>query len=396
MKVKSFLIAVALLTALPMAAQQTDPQPAPSDETAVAAEDVPDAEAGEEPATPTLEELAAKVDSMSEAFTETRNSVDLLSRLKVSGYLQAQYVDDERSRDALGGSSGTRNFDQFSVRRGRVKFTYQMSPTSRFVLQPDITSSGVSLKDGYVEFTEPWTAWKNTLTAGQFNWPFGYEIGYSSSSRELPERSRVVRTLFPGERDRGVMLSGLGMAERLRYQIAVVNGTGTSSSSDLNQQKDLVGRVAYSFGPLDVGASLYRGSDLVATGANSSGVEFDKERQGVDFQWATPLPGLGVRGEYITGKQAPSAGTTRSESLDVAGWYFYAIQNIGTRHQVAVRVDEYDGDTDTADDSIRTVGGSYIFHWDAHSKVMLAYERPVAEINDPDDDVLTVRYQFSF
>jgi hypothetical protein len=186
------------------------------------------------------------------------------------------------------------------------------------------------------------------------------------------------------------MLSGLGLQERFKYQVAVVNGNGTTGTADTNDRKDAVGRVGYSFGAFDVGASAYRGSDLV--GAR----EFDKERQGIDFQWATPVPGLGVRGEYITGKQAPAAGTTRTESFDVDGWYLYLIQSIGTRHQVALRLDEYDPNTDVDDNATRTIGGSYIFHWDAHSKVMFAYEQPQLEVNDPDDNVFTLRYQYSF
>jgi hypothetical protein len=315
------------------------------------------------------EETPPQEDPQAEALTEMKNVLDALSKLKITGYIQGQYVNDDAARD------------QFAVRRGRVKFTYQATPTARFVLQPDVTSSGVTLKDGYVDLIEPWTTWKNTLTVGQFNWPFGYEIGYSSSMRELPERSRVVRTLFPGERDRGAMLSGLGMQEKFRYQVAVVNGNGTTGNADTNDRKDLVGRVGYSFGAFDVGGSLYRGSDLV------SGRELEKDRQGVDFQWATPIAGLGVRGEYITGKQA---------GADVDGWYLYAIQSIGTRHQIALRVDEYDPDKDRDDNATRTIGGSYIFHWDAHSKVMVAYEQPRLEVNDPDDNVLTLRYQYSF
>jgi hypothetical protein len=369
---------VALLLAVPVFGQTQEPQPEP------------------EPAPPTVEEVDDKVKSFGEAFTEMRNSLELLNRMKFSGYLQGQYVNDERSRNELGGSTGTRNFDQFSVRRARVKFTYQFMPTARFVLQPDVSSSGVTLKDGYVEFTEPWTTWKNTLTAGQFNWPFGFEIMYSSSAREMPERSRVVRTLFPGERDRGVMVSGLGLGERLRYQVAVVNGTGTGRTDDVNKRKDIVGRLGYSFGPLDVGGSIYRGSDLVATSTQAAGLEFDKDRIGVDFQWATPVPGLGVRGEYIRGKQAPAAGTTRTQSHDVDGWYFYAIQNLGTRHQFVIRADDYDADTDVDNNAVRTLGGSYIFHWDANSKVMFAYEKPEHEINDPADNVFTLRYQYSF
>lgn len=384
MNLKSLLILLALCVCAPLVADDTRTPPPAAEEQE------------EEKEKESTEELSGKIDAITEAMTEMRNSLDLLSRLRVTGYLQAQFVDDERSRNELGGSSGTRNLDQFSIRRGRVKFTYQATPTSRFVLQPDITSSGVVLKDGYVELTEPWTTWKHTATAGQFNWPFGFEIMYSSSAREMPERSRVVRTLFPGERDRGVMLSGLGLNERLRYRVAVVNGTGTVRSDDLNKRKDVVGRLGYSFGAFDVGASIYRGSDLIATSAHAAGVEFDKDRHGIDFQWATPVPGLGVRGEYIAGSQPPSAGTTRTESQDVNGWYFYAIQNIGTRHQFVARIDAYDPDTDAPDNATRTLGGSYIFHWDAHSKVMVAYEKPELELNDPDDNVFTLRYQYSF
>lgn len=366
----AFLCAIGLV--LPALAQE-DPQPEPP-----------------------VEEVAGRVDGLAEALTEIRNVVEAMNKLKVSGYLQAQFVEDESSRSALGGSSGTRNRDQFSVRRARVKFAYQATPTSRFVLQPDITSSGVALKDGYLELTEPWTQWKHTLTAGQFNWPFGFEIIYSSSSREVPERSRVVRTLFPGERDRGIMLSGRTPDERFNYRLALVNGTGTTRSDDLNERKDLVGRIGYSFGAFDLGASAYRGSDLVATTSRPTGVEFEKQRQGVDFQWATPLPGLALRGEYITGKQAPPAGSARSESFDVAGWYLYVIQNVGTRHQFALRADQYDPDTATGGNATRTLNPSYVFHWDAHSKVMASYELVRTQGTDPDDDIFTLRYQFSF
>ena len=374
------IIAALVLFGLPALAQEDPPPPPPT--------------IGEETPEPAQ---APEENPVAEAMTEMKNVLDALNKLRITGYLQAQYVDDESSQDALGGSTGTRNRDQFSVRRARIKFTYQATPTSKFVLQPDITSSGVVLKDGYVELTEPWTQWKHTLTAGQFNWPFGFEIMYSSSQREVPERSRIVRTLFPGERDRGVMLSGRTPNEKFNYRVAIVNGTGTVRSDDLNERKDVLGRIGYSFGPLDVGASVYRGSDLIATATNAAGVDFDKQRQGIDVQWATPIPGLGIRGEYITGKQAPNSGTNRTESFDVDGWYFYAIQNIGTRHQVVVRLDQYDPDTDTGNNAIRTINPSYIFHWDAHSKIMASYELIDTQgASDPDDNVFTLRYQFSF
>ena len=340
------------------------------------------------PEPPTAEELAGKVESLGEAFTEMKNTVDNLNRMRLTGYIQAQYVNDERSVNELTGAASTRNLDQFSIRRARVKFTYQFAPTSRIVIQPDFgTGSAVSLKDGYVEFTEPWTPWKHTLTAGQFNWPFGFEIMYSSSSREMPERSRVIRTLFPGERDRGIMLSGSGFADRFNYRVGIVNGTGTTQTFDFNKRKDLVGRIGFNLGVIDLGLSGYRGTDLVASGPFPQRRETAKTRQGIDFQWVTPVPGLGTRGEYITGDE---------RGADVRGWYWYLIQNVGTRNQFVVRIDDYDPNTDAANNATRTIGGSYIFHWDANSKVMLTYEQPKLQRNDPDDNVWTLRYQYAF
>ncbi|HUR80608.1 MAG TPA: hypothetical protein VM733_07570 [Thermoanaerobaculia bacterium] len=397
---KNLLVALSLgiaMAAAPLFGQEPPPPP-PAEDTQTPTED-------EATTPPTTEEVAGKVDSLTEAFTEMKNTVDALNRLKISGYIMGQYVHDDSSVNSLTGAAATRNKDQFSVREARVKFTYQFSPTSRFVLQPEIASGGVSLKDGYVELTEPWTAWHHTLTAGQFNWPFGFEVGYSSSDRELPERTRVMRTLFPSERDRGFQVSGLGLQDRFNYKVAIVNGTGTVQTFDFNKRKDLVGRVGGTLGPLDLGVSIYRGAELVSTVPNPAGREFDKQRAGVDFQLVTPIPGLGVRGEYIRGKQPPAAGAAANAALaaDVEGYYVYAVENIGTRHQVAVRYDSYDPDTGNdlpnviGNAPVRTLGASYLFHFDANSKVMVAYELPKSQgFDDPDDNVFTMRYQYKF
>ena len=309
----------------------------------------------------------------------------LLERLKVSGYVQAQYVNVDGDDDVLLPDGGSRNRDQFSVRRGRLKFTYRASELSRVVFAVDASSGGTSLKDGYIELIEPWTSWKNTLTAGQFNWPFGFEVGYSSADREVPEHSRVIRTLFPNEYDRGAMLSG--GRDRFDYRLAVVNGGGTANSSDLESDKDLVGRLGMKLGAINVGVSCYEGDALIATAAAPEGQLFDRTRWGVDAQATTPIPGLRVRGEWIQGEQLGS---------DVRGWYFYLVQNVGTRHQFAARLDEYDPNLDADGDAILTPTLAYSFFWDSNTKVMLAVEDPRRERNDPEDRALTARVQYKF
>jgi hypothetical protein len=389
MKLKSLFFAL-LLTAAPAALMAQS-------STTTSTETTASTEAGDEQVTPdpsevtapTPEELAGKIEAQGEAFTELKNVVDALAKLKISGYIQAQYVDDESSVNELNSATATKNKNQFSIRRGRVKFVYQATPWARFTLQPDISTGAtpVVLKDGFVELIEQRTPWHHTLTAGQFNWPFGFEIAYSSSDREMPERTRVIRTLFPGERDRGIQMSAVSPNNLFNYKVAIVNGTGTNAAFDFNEDKDLVGRVGLNLGKLDFGVSGYNGTDLVFVTATPKGVEYDKTRYGADFQLITPVPGLLTRGEYIVGEE---------RGADVKGWYLYLVQNVGTRHQFVLRGDDYDPNTDTPDNAIFTLGGSYIFHWDSNSKVMFAYEHPKTQKNDPKDNVTTVRFQYKF
>ncbi len=61
----------------------------------------------------------------------------------------------------------------------------------------------MSIKDAYLRFSAPWLKNAVALKGGVYDRPFGFEISYSSSSRESPERSRIFQVLFPGERDLG-------------------------------------------------------------------------------------------------------------------------------------------------------------------------------------------------
>src|SRR5687767_14733171 len=74
---------------LPQSAAAEEQQPAPPQ---TDAEDAP----AEEPES--VDELKGKIDSFGEGFTELKNVVDVLGRMKFSGYIQGQYVHDDRSR----------------------------------------------------------------------------------------------------------------------------------------------------------------------------------------------------------------------------------------------------------------------------------------------------------
>src|SRR5450759_4992609 len=61
------------------------------------------------------------------------------------------------------------------------------------------------LNDAFLEY---YVNGHTTVKVGQFVKPFGFDVEQASSMRESPERAIFSGYFFPGERDRGVMLSG--------------------------------------------------------------------------------------------------------------------------------------------------------------------------------------------
>jgi hypothetical protein len=195
-----------------------------------------------------VEEVKDAVTGLNESYLETKTTVDGLKKIKVSGYIQMQYQnsDSDGAASFAGGNFGAGIHQRFAVRRGRVKFNYDNDLT-QYVLQFDVTEKGFATKDAYISFTEPWLK-TFALTGGIFDRPFGYEISYSSSSRETPERSRLFQTLFPGERDLGFKLEIKpqdGPLSFLNIKAGLFAGNGINPETDNN--KDFIGRLGFSF-----------------------------------------------------------------------------------------------------------------------------------------------------
>ena len=292
-----------------------------------------------------------------------RNSFDLeaLKRIKVSGYIQSQYqVADSAGQASFAGGNFNPGVDKrLMVRRGRIKFQYDAVPnekgisTSQYVLQFDVTEKGVAIKDAYGKLTDKWIGWVS-LTAGMQNRPFGYEISYSSSQRESPERGRMSQIIFPGERDLGAMITLQGPKTSswnwLKLDAGFFNGTGARGpsldASDWDKKKDFIGRLGISKSTpsekikYGVGVSYYAGgvrqdkaisykygtdslgtkgfiidvdSSKVATQI-SARKSLDRTAIGFDAQFSIDwLPGITtLRAEYIQGLQPATSGSTAS------------------------------------------------------------------------------------
>lgn len=376
-----------------------------------------------------------ETDTLGQAIDKIQSDLLLLNRLKITGYIQAQYqkADTAGSESFAGGNFGANTDSRFTVRRGRFKLAYS-NELSNYVLQVDVTEKGVGIKDAYASFTEPWLQ-TLTFTGGVFDRPFGYEISYSSSSRESPERSRIYQTLFPGEREIGAKLTVLPPKTSTLYFFKIegglFNGNGPTAV-EFDSYKDFIGRLSvfknvmnenislgagvsyYSGGWRQDTKYLYRMDDDVTLADNSTGKGFrrdstsssvgdrvKREYFGVDAQLTftnNPIGTTILRGEFISGKQpatatgnvSPTAQPTTDAFLrDISGGYVYFVQNIlDSKHQFVAKYDWYDPNTNVsgneigvagsntgaADVKFSTLGIGWIYRWNAHVKITAYYD----------------------
>jgi hypothetical protein len=374
---------------------------------------------------------AQETDTLPGAIEKITSDIKVMNNLKISGYVQVQgqWLQKQDNQSYTESSMAGGNFpaymnDRFGVRRGRLKFAYSSNPLSQVVVQFDATEKGMGIKDAYVKVTEPF-AKIATLTAGVFNRPFGYEIEYSSSSRETPERARMTQCLFPQERDLGAMLTlqapKTSQWNFVKLDVAAISGNGINP--DLDRYKDVITRLnmnksffdeklkvsggfSYYYGGFANQTKYYYQTATDDKGINKFVVDSAsgnkqklalKELKGLDLQVSADLPwGLTtVRGEYIMGQQPSAnnsnvyptaAATTDTYMRRVSGYYVYFVQNIfQSRHQLVFKYDVYDPNTklsglqidgtkatktSAADIKYTTIGIGYILKIDANTKLM--------------------------
>jgi phosphate-selective porin len=390
-----------------------------------------------------MQETKDRLDGMNENLLTLNSDVNILKWVKVSGYLQTRWeYMDSLANFASGPDTRQNNgASNIYIRRGRVKFTVTPNTTSKYVFYLDASKNTVSLKEAYAELSKTVNFHTVALTVGQFNWPFGYEIEYSSSQRDFPERSAAENALFKGERDRGINVTYTA-PKYFSANIGIFNGYGIDDKNyswwDPTKQKDIIARAKVKLGMLDVGVSGYWGEyfqpGTVAVAASTSwtdtdgdhvvdptevtntdekeavpGFSKDKNRYGADAQLyldLLPIGATAVRGEYFWGEDFDKKG---GPDLLVSrqGWYLWVSQAISTKFGAAIRYDYWDPNSDESaiNDAVGTLSTALHYYWDANVRITAAYDMPgklkgqstFSKItNDPEDNRFTMQFQFMF
>jgi hypothetical protein len=335
-----------------------------------------------------LQQMKDEVDSLSATvggIGEKVNSIDqdvadLKKGVKISGYIQSRYT-------SAGGSykPGAKPEDNFSIRRGRLKFTYT-GDKSDYILQFDGSAQGgMTIKDAIAVWKlsplykdrQPTQIW-----FGQFNTPFGYEIEWSDADSFFLERSLAEGALFPGERDRGVRaVTNLG--PKAWIDASILNGGGINAPFADDNFKDFTARIKgtpapwWHLGvsglwgktqvpgvagtPATPGALVYdkdtNGDGVIdqtdspsfspgkAAAPAIPGFDADRKRFGVDTQMN--VLGGTLFGEGYWGRQP---NTLADPDVKVFGWYGAFARNVTPSDLLAVRYDSYDPNRDANDD----------------------------------------------
>ena len=380
-----------------------------------------------------LDEHTMKFGDIDERLATIESDLAKLTKIKLSGYIQAQYdmYDFQDDKGPVAGSSAAAPVtNSFQIRRARMKFTYETLEGIKFVLQPDFAVDKVSLKDAYVVINDRWT---NTysLTVGQFN-KLSYDVEFSSNFREFLERARITTTLYPQERDLGAKLEANFVTKYnfpLKLQFAIFNGNfgeGAIANQvrDVDSNKDVMVRAIYGLKlqsaglGIDVGASGLFGSTKVLPQPVTSPVTPPSVFLDVDNNPFTPavgstlkkdwfaaetqiyydfLGGTSLKAEYTTGTLSGSTNPAETYGAFAAnkvrqfsGFYLSFMKNIGKMHQAIVRFDQYDPNTklsgfdvNRADDlKYSTWNFGWQYFYDENVKVVLAYNMPMNEKSD--------------
>ncbi|MGZ6081835.1 MAG: porin [Polyangiales bacterium] len=346
---------------------------------------------------------------------EERERVGWLKHLKISGFVQPQLVmqhfNDEASPNGFPAPAGvganqvivnpkaadgtTTNAHFFTMRRARLKTEFWAEDWAKFVFEIDPFLGGGTTKEtgtiarnveavGIVRWSE------DALTefgAGIFKVPFGAEILQSDADRPFIERSWQERNLFPAEFEYGARAYTSLLQKKLVIQLAYTNGQMLGEKTfvlqpDTNNAKDMIGRVNYDFGPVDVGVSgiLGRGEIVeLATAPATGGRTKSYGRSGVDLEAAfhhTFLRDLGktkLMGELIFAKNLdrgtnysfakpviPTVITDDVSGFSERGFFVRLEQDLGKYVLVAVRYDQYTPDTSLDSNARKQIGGVFM------------------------------------
>jgi len=160
-------------------------------------------------------------------------SKDKAFSLRITGQLEGDYREFLNTKDRT-------DIDTFLLRRARFGLEARLFKYYEFRFLPDFGQGTTIVQDAYMN-VHYWDAFQAEI--GRFKQPVSYEELIQDRYVPTLERS-LIDQLVPS-RDLGAMIHGEDVLDnRLDYAVSVSNGEINGNSSDLNNHKDVDGRIA--------------------------------------------------------------------------------------------------------------------------------------------------------
>jgi phosphate-selective porin OprO and OprP len=239
------------------------------------------------------------------------------------------------------------------VRRARLAARVRWHKYYSAVVEAEFGKGKAFLNDGYIQF-----AWWDPLRFrfGQYKQPFSLEEIQSDNWTWLMERS-LVNSLAPS-RDLGAMAFGMLGPRSLFWYLSLSNGQGKNEFNDVNESKDLVGRLSFAplrhtgksyFKDLYLGGSFtygdqdskasdwWRGGKMI-TQAGTTWFQVDptaaedglRTRLGAEIYWS--VGPFGFMGEFVRANFQGMVKDSQSNDLGIWGGYAQASWMITGEH----------------------------------------------------------------
>jgi len=364
-------------------------------------------------------------------------------RLKIGGYIQPQFqvASDKGIKSYEGGDFAPQASNRFELRRSRIRIDYVRlvesgQPGIQIAFQFDANEKGFTVRDVWGRIFE--NNFKLfSFTTGMFARPFGFEVNYSSSDRESPERGRMSQILMKSERDLGAMMSfdprkNIGILSKLKIDLGFFNGQGIVATGEFDNIKDMIARISLKPVHLSENISFSAGTSTLQGGLlqNTKYKYYTGTANGIKTTLvdssATHLNGKSpriyygadaqlkiknkvgyseFRAEIIVGQQTGSILSSETPTAlmigkdgyyvrNFNGAYLYYLQSLfSTKHQLVLKYDWYDpnsyvrgneiGETGSAltaaNIKYNTLGLGYVYYMTENAKLVVYYARVMNE-----------------
>ncbi len=380
-------------------------------------------------------ELKASIGGQEQSIPALTRAADKLNRVGWANFVQFQYTDTQEGSNSPGGANRT-NSDGFVLRRYRIATTNRIDPKTSLKLSFDVAAGSQRLaaeaKDAILVYDiEPFGkgAGKQVLV-GQQKMGIGYEMDRSAPDRDFPEAAQYNRTMFGGERNRGVRYKhGIGGGAWVEAGVWNALTVGDPQQTDANTFRNLLGTqvaatgaIRVAAGPYEAGLSAFVGErpgtsertvttwrDLNGNGQPDPGEvstvnvpatqKADRRFLYADAQYVGLfLPQITARAEFMVGRdRVPTLGSNgvpvSLAETDVRGWHIILNYSVDSRNIVSLKYETFD--TGIGSNDVTSIYGvAYTHYINPGAKILLSHEWPKEQGFDRKNNLTTIRLQY--